>query len=396
MAAPRLSPKVPPSGAVQVMARKAPPPLEHSGLRRSAAGKAARGGAHSASGETQRFIDRMRTLRALGVGLGFFVVAGVFYTNEANPLAWALLAFNGFIWPHLAWYLARRSPDPQAAELRNLVVDSGSSGAWIALMHFNLLPSALFVAMLSMDKICVGGWRFVARTGSAQLLVALVTLMFCGFRFEPATTLTETLFCLPFLLAYPVGVATLTYALSRKVRRQNKQLEELNRIDPLTGLLNRSHWEELVLSELRRHQRLGRPAALLMMDIDSFKPINDEQGHPAGDEVIRGVAGIIGMCVRDIDMPGRYGGDEFGIVLPEADMGQACAVAERIRHGVQAASLGVNGKLRCTVSIGLALVTPDMKSSRDWIATADQALYRAKTMGRNRVAMPGLSLKHTG
>jgi diguanylate cyclase len=353
-------------------------------------------GESAAVRETLRFIDRMRTLRALGVGLGFFVVAGVFYSNGASPLAWALLAFNGFVWPHLAWYMARRSPDPQAAELRNLMVDSATSGVWIVLMHFNLLPCALFVAMLSMDKICVGGWRFVARTGGAQLLSALLTLLLYGLRFEPNTTVTETLFCLPFLVAYPVGVATLTYALSRKVRRQNKQLEELNRIDPLTGLFNRSHWEELVLSELRRHQRLGRPAALLMMDIDSFKPINDEQGHPAGDEVIRGVAGIIGMCVRDIDVAGRYGGDEFGIVLPEADMGQACAVAERIRHSVQAASLGADGRLRCTVSIGLALVGPEMKISRDWIATADQALYRAKTMGRNRVAMPGLSLKHTG
>ncbi|HZR37913.1 MAG TPA: diguanylate cyclase [Nevskia sp.] len=332
----------------------------------------------------------MRGLRTMGVALAFFCVAGVFLSNGAHPLAWAALVFNGLLWPHLAWWLAHRSADPYAAERRNLVADSASAGVWIVLMHFNLLPSALMVAMLSMDKICVGGWRFLARTAGAQLLALLAGVALFGLEFEPQTSLIETLLCLPFLTGYPIGVATLTFALARRVRHQNKLLAELNRTDPLTGLLNRTHWEEQVVNELRRHQRLHRPAALLMLDIDSFKPINDAQGHPAGDEVIRGVAGIIGQCVRDIDIAGRYGGDEFGIVLPETDTPQACAVAERIRHSVQAAALGADGRLHCTVSIGLALVTPNMSGSRDWIDCADQALYRAKTQGRNRVATPGL------
>ncbi len=340
--------------------------------------------------EALRFVDRMRGLRAMGVGLAMFCVAGVFTSNGAHPLAWAALVFNGILWPHLAWWLARRSADPYAAERRNLIADSASAGLWIVLMHFNLLPSALLVAMLSMDKICVGGWRFLGRTATAQLIALLAAVAVFGFEFEPQTSLVQTLLCLPFLTGYPIGVATLTFALARRVRHQNKLLAELNRTDPLTGLLNRTHWEEQVLNELRRHQRLHRPAALLMLDIDSFKPINDAQGHPAGDEVIRGVAGIIGLCVRDIDIAGRYGGDEFGIVLPEADTAQACAVAERIRHGVQAATLGPDGRLRCTVSIGLALVTPGMSTSREWIDCADQALYRAKTQGRNRVSTPGL------
>jgi diguanylate cyclase len=345
--------------------------------------------------EDLRFIDRMRWLRSLGVGLAFVSIAGVFYSDGASRLAWAALSFNAFAWPHLAWYLARHSADPLAAERRNLMIDSASAGVWVVLMHFNLLPSALLVAMLSMDKICVGGWRFLARTATAQLAAALATLALYGFHFEPVTSLRQIALCLPFLAAYPIGVATLTFALARKVRQQNKQLAELNRIDPLTGLVNRVHWEEAALSELRRHQRLGRPAALLMLDIDSFKPINDEQGHPAGDEVIRGVAGVLGACLRDIDVAGRYGGDEFGILLPETDIAQACAVAERIRHTVQGSLFGPDRRLRCTVSIGLALVTTDMHNSRDWITCADQALYRAKTLGRNRVATPAPNLKST-
>lgn len=346
--------------------------------------------------ENLRFIDRMRGLRSLGVALAFFCVAGVFYNNGANPLVWAALVFNAVAWPHLAWYLARRSPEPYAAERRNLVIDSATSGVWIVLMHFNLLPSALLVAMLSMDKICVGGWRFLARTATAQLIAAAATLALYGLRFEPATSLTQILLCLPFLTAYPIGVATLTFALARKVRRQNKQLEELNRIDSLTGLLNRGHWEDALLGELKRHQRLGRPATLLMVDIDRFKQINDQQGHPVGDEVIRGVAGLIQGCVRDVDTAGRYGGDEFGIVLPDADLQQAIVVAERIRRAVESGAFGTGSRLHCTVSIGLAAAGADMHGSRDWIASADAALYRAKLLGRNRVVGADQQLQQTG
>ncbi|MFI4982022.1 MAG: GGDEF domain-containing protein, partial [Nevskiales bacterium] len=118
--------------------------------------------------------------------------------------------------------------------------------------------------------------------------------------------------------------------------------------------------------------------------------------HPVGDEVIRGVAGLIQSCVRDVDTAGRYGGDEFGIVLPDADLQQAIVVAERIRHGVENGSFGSDGRLRCTVSIGLAAAGTDMHGSRDWIALADAALYRAKTLGRNRIDGTGQGLRQTG
>ncbi|MFI4981446.1 MAG: MASE2 domain-containing protein, partial [Nevskiales bacterium] len=245
----------------------------------------------TAAAKELRFVRRMRPLRALGLGLGFFCVAGVFHQNGMHPLLWAILLLNGFVWPQFAYFLASRSADPQKAEFRNLLVDSTAGGVWVALMQFNLLPSVVLVTMLSMDKISIGGWRFLARTATAQALACLVVSALNGFVFAPITSMTEIAVCLPFLVVYPVAVATVTYALSRTVTRQNKLLEELNRIDSLTGLLNRGHWEEVLLGELRRHQRIGRPAALLMLDIDRFKPINDQQGHPVGDEVIRGVAG---------------------------------------------------------------------------------------------------------
>ncbi|MDR3417442.1 MAG: diguanylate cyclase [Nevskia sp.] len=336
--------------------------------------------------EGQRFIRRIHLLRALGLGLGFVSIASVLYQNGAHPLVWAALVFNGLVWPHLAYFISRRSADYKRAEYRHLLIDSTLGGVWVALMQFCMLPSVLVITMLSMDKISIGGLRFLARTAVAQVLACLATAALYGFRFHPQASEFVVRASMPFLIFYPLAVAGATYQLANKVRRQNKLLAELNRIDPLTGLLNRGHWEEVVVNELRRHQRNGRPAALLMLDIDYFKPINDDHGHPVGDEVIRKVAAVIQRSVRDIDTAGRYGGDEFGIVLPDADAQQASAVAERVRSSVEQETFGLQGGLRCTVSIGLAGASQDMHSSRDWIAQADSALYRAKTLGRNRLA----------
>lgn len=346
--------------------------------------------------EELRLVDRIHWLRTLGLGTGFFCAAAVFREQGAQPLLWAALLLDGFAWPHLAWLIARRSAAPQNAEFRHLLIDSVCGGAWIALMHFNLVPSLLYLTMLSMDKITVGGWSFLNRTALAMASSCLVTACCTGFRLEPASSSFVILCCAPFLICYPIAVATTTHALGRRVQRQNRLLAEMNRIDPLTGLLNRGHWEDTVSAELTRHRRLGRPAALLMLDIDRFKPINDELCHPTGDEVLRGVAAVLRRNVREGDSVGRYGGDEFGILAPDADPQQALALAERIRGGIGAAGFGPGGRLRCTVSIGIGLAGADMRSSRDWISHADTALYRAKAEGRNRVDSAAVSLASTG
>jgi diguanylate cyclase len=159
----------------------------------------------------------------------------------------------------------------------------------------------------------------------------------------------------------------------------------LNRIDGLTGLLNRGSWEDAAVDILRRHQRLGLPAALLMIDIDRFKRINDEYGHPTGDEVIRAVAGIIRRCIRDVDVPGRYGGDEFGIVLVQTEADMARLVAERIRLNVLAGDPDGIPVAMSSVSIGIATTEAGMNDARAWVKRADVALLEAKAQGRDRV-----------
>jgi diguanylate cyclase len=337
----------------------------------------------------RQLVLRMYPLRILGLAAGFLCIAGVLYVNGTNPLAWTLLLANGFLWPHLARWIALRSRSPRKAELRNLVIDSVMGGVWIALMQFNLLPSVLSSVMLAFDRLSLGGPKLLARAFAGQIAGCLFAVLAFGFRFRPESSMFEILMTLPLLVVYPLVIGSVNYRLVRTVSRQNERLAQLNRIDALTGLLNRGSWEDRVMEILRRHQRLGLPAALLMIDIDHFKRINDEHGHLTGDEVIRSVARIIRRCIRDVDVPGRYGGDEFAIVLVQTDVETARIIAERIRLTVLAGEPDGIPVSMSTVSIGIATNADDMNDVRAWVKRADVALLEAKANGRDRVAVAG-------
>ena len=336
--------------------------------------------------EHLRFAGRIYRMRSLGLGFGCVAVGATLYEDGAAWHWWLILAFNGCVWPSVAYWLARHSRDPRRTELRNLVVDSMAGGMWVAVMQFNLLPSALLVVMLSADKVGVGGWRLLLRTSAAQLTACALIWALLGFPFEPRTSMFVILWCLPFMATYPMALSTVAYALARKVVRQNRVLDHLSRVDGLTELFNRRHWEEAVTAEFARGERSGRHSVLLMLDVDHFKDINDAYGHPVGDKVLRGIAAILRSNVRDIDTAGRFGGDEFGVVLAEASLDDAKEVAERIRTAVGTLRIAEAAELRCAVSIGIAAADSSLSSVGDWVRRADQALYRAKQEGRNRIA----------
>ncbi|MGA8049744.1 MAG: diguanylate cyclase [Burkholderiales bacterium] len=331
-----------------------------------------------------RFARRIYLPRVAGMALAFFAIASVLYENDAHPAAWAGLLAGCFVWPHVAYLLARYSPDPYRFELYNLTADSAIGGVWVALMSFNLLPSVLVVTMLSMDKISLGGGRLLARTATAQVLACGAAVLLFGFDFRPETTMLDVIACLPLLVAYPIAVGMVTHQLSRKVREQNRQLATISRTDGLSTLLNRTAWEELAATEFRRHRRGRHPVSLLMLDIDHFKRINDSFGHPAGDEVIRGIGALLRLSMREFDVAGRYGGEEFGVILPETGAAGAKVIAERVRKAIESAVMVEAEGIRCTVSIGSATAEADVADHGEWIARADRALYRAKQLGRNR------------
>jgi diguanylate cyclase len=189
--------------------------------------------------------------------------------------------------------------------------------------------------------------------------------------------------CMPFLVAYPLAISTVTYGLARKVARQNRQLLELSVTDELTGLANRRACRSVAEQELERHRRTGRPALLVVLDIDRFKRVNDRFGHPAGDELLRSVTCVLRQCTRATDTPARYAGDEFMIVMPDTDLAGGEAAANRIRECLASLSLDSAPALRCTVSIGAAEAHHEMADVEDWIQQADAALYRAKDAGRD-------------
>jgi len=335
--------------------------------------------------EGLRFARRMYLPRTLGLALGAVCIGGALWQEGARPFAWAMLIVNALLWPHIAYPLARRSRNPYRAELRNLMVDSASGGAWAAAIGFNLVPSVVLVSMLAMDKVSIGGVRYLARCLAAQAALAAAVAIAPGFELHLETNMAEALASLPLLICYPITVGLTTYRLARQVRRQNETLAALSSIDGLSKLLNRSHWEQVVANEFQRCRRIGHPSAVMMIDIDHFKAINDRHGHPAGDGVIRAVARILRDTLRFHDVPGRYGGEEFGIVLPGTDGPGSEAIGERVRGRIEAATLEAKHGVRATVSIGVAAFEPREAGYLEWIARADRALYAAKDAGRNRV-----------
>lgn len=169
-----------------------------------------------------------------------------------------------------------------------------------------------------------------------------------------------------------------------QIQAANLQLHEISRTDGLTGLLNRKTWELDAEQEYKRFKRHEHPCSLVMFDIDHFKNINDSYGHPAGDEVIRQTAAAVKSCIRDIDIAGRYGGEEFTIVLSDTDTEGALVVAERIRNQIQELTVHYEDfAIQFTVSLGVAQLTQQMTNRTAWIDCADKALYQAKKNGRN-------------
>ena len=165
-------------------------------------------------------------------------------------------------------------------------------------------------------------------------------------------------------------------------------LKELTTIDAVTGIRNRQYFEEVFDQEWRRAIRQSYPIAMMVLDIDHFKQVNDTYGHLAGDESLRAVAGTIdGLFNRPSDVVARYGGEEFVVVLPYVNAENAAEKAEQVRRYIENLTINADGhQISVTVSIGWVSITPqEAMTSRSLVACADKALYVAKADGRNRV-----------
>jgi diguanylate cyclase (GGDEF) domain len=170
-------------------------------------------------------------------------------------------------------------------------------------------------------------------------------------------------------------------------RADNRRLEELATTDPLTRVLNRRALTERLGVEMDRARRFRADLSVLLIDVDYFKRINDTAGHLAGDEVLRQIANLLEEAVRRVDIVARYGGEEFVLILPETGKEGAKVFGDRVCERFAAHQFGVGGRdIRLTVSVGLATFpSPQIASADDFLARADEGLYRAKANGRNQV-----------
>lgn len=197
------------------------------------------------------------------------------------------------------------------------------------------------------------------------------------------------------LICILIEDATDAFVFQQHLSKTLIELEKANRQDGLTKVLNRRYWEEQLKQEIHRAQRYQHPLSLLLFDLDKFKDLNDKYGHLGGDFVLIELAALIGSLLRDSDLLGRYGGEEFGIILPDTPLAGAVEVAERICNAVANRAMLFNQQtIRTSLSIGVAEFSPKQHLLHDdLIRSADIALYNAKRAGRNRVCIfqPGLS-----
>ncbi|MBP7444560.1 MAG: diguanylate cyclase [Zoogloea sp.] len=166
------------------------------------------------------------------------------------------------------------------------------------------------------------------------------------------------------------------------LRQALAEMEARSITDPLTGLLTRRRLEEASLSEMHRFRRFGHPISLIIADIDHFKLINDSFGHPVGDQVLVEFAVRLSSECRDLDVIGRYGGEEFVILLPSTPLAGAFTLANKLRSAIIQAPFDRVGPLSASFGVAECVAGEDWNS---WVTRADQALYRAKSSGRNRV-----------
>jgi len=194
------------------------------------------------------------------------------------------------------------------------------------------------------------------------------------------------------MVALLLMLGGLVRALHRRLDAAEARIVEMAITDELTGLHNRRYIGQRLREELSRSQRTGRPCSCILFDIDFFKRVNDTHGHAAGDEVLRGVAATAREALRESDLLGRWGGEEFLAVLPDTNLDGAGAMAERLRHALESMRVQFEGStFTATVSLGVVEALPgrdpDARDAERMVARADEVLYRAKSAGRNRVEL---------
>lgn len=329
--------------------------------------------------------------RCIGLGMGFLAIyPSLQAVPSRHDVALVLLLAYCFLWPHVAYLLARASSKPIGVERRSMFVDACAAGFFSGLTGFDPIPSVAVVSMVSMNNMAMGGPRFMLAGALLSLFGSIFGYIVFQTGPDALTQRTQVLSCIPLLILYPLSQGYVSYRTARSLQYQKKQLSIMSRTDYLTGLLNRSALNE-IMENFIIDQVVDLPHNVVaLVDVDGFKQINDRFGHTAGDEILQKITNIMRSCIRANDTIGRYGGDEFCVILRNVTRVEALQIFERMRARADAARL-MNGNEAVavgTLSIGAAFYHPLSNSVAKWIDRADRAMYEAKKNGRNQVSFP--------
>lgn len=353
-------------------------------------------------------------MRVVSFALLFVAASLHGMTRDYTPGIWALLAILLLAYPQALYLCTCRAKNPVQREISNLRIDSLLLGVFIAITGFSLWLSFSAAIGTLTNNTANKGWWGVPETLLALLAGAGIGAAIFGQAFSPSTDWPVALLCIAGLGWYLLSVDNTSFVRNAQLRQtretlkaretdlvtanetleenireidllQQQLMEQANR-DSLTGLYNRRYLDSTLERELTRCKREGHSLALIMIDIDHFKKINDTYGHQAGDEVLIRFSATLGRMARGSDMACRYGGEEFLLLMPTMQLDIACERAEALRaeFGTMAVSFG-DSRIQTTISIGIAVYPEHGKSAEDLIRSADRALYRAKHTGRNRV-----------
>lgn len=369
-----------------------------------------------------RMIHRVR---ASGFVMGFVIFTVHMQGKDYSALAWGLMLLQFFVYPHLLHWRTRRAANPMQAELGNFLIDAGTMGLWAAGLGY---PLWITFALLTCNVVSItlyGGSRNALQAIAIFFLGGLLWVVLTGQPIDLHTDWPVTALCSVGLTIFLLMASNTAFHRNRKLQeirsalRQSEQAlhsandalqqqlseihglqrqlhEQANR-DPLTGLYNRRYLDTTLARELARCQREGQPLSLMLIDIDHFKRINDSYGHQAGDEVLKQLADMLNAQARSADVVCRFGGEEFLLLLPNMPPATALARAEQWRRDFAASSIAFGEfRMQATLSIGLASYPGHGTTPQALIRSADHALYRAKTEGRNRVIMADLVAPLTG
>lgn len=333
---------------------------------------------------------------------------------EHGWLIWTLLALQFVLYPHLMYLRARRSSSPLATELNNLICDSVLFGIWIGWLGFPLWISYTMLMGVTINLMVFRGPKGLFQASLALTAGVVISALLQPLHLATYSNWISNLLCIIGLSLYLMMVGNVAFTRNQRIREARdqlhesqaalkqanralqqqlqentalqKQLRELADRDPLTGTYNRRYFDVTIARELSYCRRHGTSLALILLDIDHFKSVNDSYGHQAGDQLLISLADLLKRNSRGSDIICRFGGEEFLIALPDTDWATAVARAEEYGKGFADTGIQWQGQtITATISAGVASFPEQADGADELLRCADIALYQAKKNGRNQV-----------